>query len=204
MVALDQSLSCRAMSQGAAVAARKGLTNAPIFAKGLRSGSAQRPCGRGGGRSCRSSGAPCSWRPAIVALLGGAQASAQIFGNLSVRPKRVPRTSSLAARISARERPLRSCSPPIAPGATARPQGLAKNRSATGLGEFMREHYTNSREVGLFARQLSELAAECRTPAAHAAGPGASYTGGCSRNGFGAASTGINPRRGRHAAGRHA
>ena len=146
MVALDQSLRVRAMFQGAAVARPEGLTIAPICAKGLRSGSASAPCGRGevglvgvpahravGGRYCRN-----------PRRRAGGRSSFRL--NLSVRPRRVPRRSSRAARISAPGRRPSQLFASDCSGCHRAAQGLAKNRSATGLGEFMREHYTNSRE----------------------------------------------------------
>ena len=93
---------------------------------------------------------------AIVAILGSAQAIAQVYAQ-DQRPSQPTPVPARGENFSAGKTPAQlfasDCS-----GCHRAAQGLARNRSATSLGDFMREHYTNSRESAFaLANYLNSL-----------------------------------------------
>jgi hypothetical protein len=82
----------------------------------------------------------------IAALNGDVQAFAQVYAQFQRPPQARPapvqhRGENFSAGKTPQQLFASDCS-----GCHRAPQGLARNRSAGTLGEFMREHYTNSRE----------------------------------------------------------
>jgi hypothetical protein len=113
----------------------------------------------------------------IVAIFGIAEALAQ-----AQRPPQPPRpvpapVQHRGENFSAGKTPQQlfasDCS-----GCHRAPQGLAKNKGATMLGEFMREHYTNNREsayaLAAYLNSVRNVAPPPRVPPSQAPGaPGA-------------------------------